>query len=97
MERVYREKKEFVEALNRALKMVPSVEGVEYKRIAGRYTEIVKITWVGGGYEYINVTGDSLSAICAEIGVAIGGRIPVGFMPTLKHAQAIDKWWNETK
>lgn len=94
VEKVYAEKKAFVEALDQAITKIPYVEAIEYKRIPDKDSEFVRLTWDSGDYMYIDVTCDSLSAILSEISAAIsGGKGPVGRIRSLKHSALIDEWW----
>lgn len=94
-ERVYEEKREFIEKLNYILPSFSMAKRLEYKSFKDLWSEYIKITWKDGGYQYIAVTGDSLSTMLAEIATVLGGGKPIGFIPSLRQAELIDKWWEE--
>jgi len=93
--RVYEEKRDFIEKLNYILPPFKTVKRVEYKRFEDLWSEYIKITWKDGGYQYIAVTGDSLICMLKEIATALGGGKPIGFIPSLRQAELIDKWWEQ--
>ena len=93
--RVYEEKREFIEKLNYILPSFKTVKRVEYRYFEDLWSEYIKITWKAGGYQYIAVTGDSLSCMLQEIATVLGGGKPVGFIPSLRQTELIDKWWEQ--
>lgn len=90
---IYREKDEFVKKLDAALSTLPHVDKVEYKAMPELFSEYVKVTWHGGGYEFIAVTGDSREAINKEVARLIGNERPVGTIPSLRQAELINDIW----
>lgn len=88
LNKVKREKRDFVEGLNESLEMIRDFSKVEYKDVEGR--EIVKITWPRGGFTLIDVSANSLTAILMEIARAMYGEVPQG------EIQGKSKWeWDE--
>jgi len=66
-DKVYIEKREFVEKLNEAFTKIDPENSIEYKNISDKYSEFIRISCHGGPYTYIDVTGDSLEAIANEV------------------------------
>lgn len=94
---VYKNKREFIEALKPALlmmaDMVSGLEDVRYERFSDKYAEYVRIVWDGGHKDYIDVTGDSLTAIMAELSKLFAGQKPVGLITNEAHRNVIEGWF----
>ena len=93
---IYLEKQGFVAEFGETLWRVPYVDTIEYRRIESKYTELVKITYTGGEYEFINVTGNSIAYIGLEIMKAINLQDTEGQAQDSKMVELWDKWWKET-
>lgn len=93
---IYLEKQGFVAEFGETLWRVPYVDTIEYRRIKDKYTELVRINYTGGEYEYINVTGNSIGYIALEIAKAINHQYTDGQAHTIKMVELWDKWWNES-
>lgn len=95
MERVYQEKKDFVSDLCVTLRGYPDLDVADlcyYKRSISEY---VKIDWRSGGYTWIDVSADSLTAIMAEIVLELkdaGARGRVENPDKVKHLNDITDW-----
>lgn len=94
---IYEEKMKFVADYGETLWRVPYVDTIEYRHIKDKYTELVRINYTGGEYEYINVTGNSIGYIALEIAKAINHQDTDGQAHTIKMVELWDKWWNESK
>lgn len=93
---IYLEKQGFVAEFGETLWRVPYVDTIEYRRIESKYTELVKIAYTGGEYEFINVTGNSIAYIGLEIMKAINLQDTEGQAQDSKMVELWDKWWKET-
>lgn len=94
---VYEEKKNFVDELSRTLARAQLAEKVEYKNLDRQYLEFVRMTFLGGKTEYVNVTGNSLKSIFIEISRVINGQEAIGSTSDLKMQGLIDNWWDNAK
>lgn len=94
---VYKKKREFIEALRPALLMMADMEygleGVKYEHFADKYAEYVRIVWDGGYKDYIDVTGDSLTAMMSELSKLFAGKRPVGLITNEAHRNVIEGWF----
>ncbi len=93
-EEVYAEKREFVDKLAEALKMLPDIEDVEYFDFEDLHEEIVKITY-SEDRDYICVGADSLHAIIWDILKGIDRRPNSALITNEQHADLIDTWIRE--
>lgn len=94
---VYEEKRQFVQELSGTLARAQIADKIEYKNLDRHYLEYVRIIFLGGKTEYINVTGNSLKSIFVEISRVINGQAAIGSTADLRMQDLIDKWWNETQ
>lgn len=94
---VYKKKREFIEALRPALlmiaDMVSGLEDVKYDHFADKYAEYVRVVWEGGHKDYIDVTGDSLTAMMSELSKLFAGKRPVGLITNEAHRNVIEGWF----
>lgn len=94
---VYKKKREFIEALRPALlmiaDMVSGLEDVKYDHFADKYAEYVRVVWEGGYKDYIDVTGDSLTAMMSELSKLFAGKRPVGLITNEAHRNVIEGWF----
>lgn len=66
-DKVYEEKRRFVEALSEAFSMMDNHKDLTYRCFAGKFIEIVRARYNIGPNRCINVTGDSLLGIAKDI------------------------------
>jgi len=92
---VYEEKKEFIKKLKPALQAIPYMEDIRYEHFPNKYVEYVCVTFAGDYKEFIDVTGDSLTAILHEVGMLLSGRRPVGTIENLDHRTMLSEWFEE--
>lgn len=94
---VYEEKRNFVQDLSVILARAQLVDHMEYKNLDKQYLEFVRMVFLGGRAEYINVTGNSLKSIFVEIARVINGQAAIGSNADLRMQELIDRWWDETQ
>lgn len=94
---VYEEKRNFVQDLSVILARTQLVDHMEYKNLDKQYLEFVRMVFLGGRVEYINVTGNSLKSIFVEIARVINGQAAIGSNADLRMQELIDRWWDETQ
>lgn len=94
---VYEEKRNFVQDLSVTLARAQLVDHMEYKNLDKQYLEFVRMVFLGGRVEYINVTGNSLKSIFVEIARVINGQAAIGSNADLRMQELIDRWWDETQ
>lgn len=94
---VYEEKRNFVQDLSVILARAQLVDHMEYKNLDKQYLEFVRMVFLGGRVEYINVTGNSLKSIFVEIARVINGQAAIGSNADLRMQELIDRWWDETQ
>ena len=90
---VYKNKREFIETLKPALLMIAGIEDVKYELFSDKYAEYVRVTWEGGYKEYIDVTGDSLTAMMSEVSKLLSDKPPVGLIRSEAHRNIIEGWF----
>ena len=96
-EKMYIEKRQFVEKLNFGLIMLPDLEAVEYRNISDKYSEYLRITYSGGKRRYIDVTGDSLTAISQEVSRCILGIRSDAEITHETHLAIIEGWFDAAR
>ena len=96
-DKVYIEKREFVEKLNEAVSMLPEIAAVEYRNIRDKYSEFLRITYEQGESVYINVTGNSLEAIAHEVSREILGIPTDAIVEHPAHVAIIEEWFNSAR
>ena len=96
-EKIYIEKREFVEKLNFGLKMLPEIKAVEYRNIRDKYSEFLRITRANGEQLYINVTGTSLEAIAHEISREILGISTDAIVSNEAHRAIVEGWFEAAR
>ena len=92
---VYEEKRHFVQDLSVTLARAQLVDHIEYKNLGRQYREYVRMIFLGGRAEYINVTGNSLKSIFVEISRVINGQAAIGINADFRMQELIERWWNE--
>lgn len=92
---VYEEKHRFVQEIGAALSRAHLADGIEYKNLERQYMEYVRIIFLGGKTEYINVTGNSLRSIFIEISRVINKQAAIGSISDVRLQELIERWWNE--
>ena len=92
---VYEEKSRFVKDLERVLAKAQLAAAIEYKNLEKQYMEYIRITFLGGSTEYINVTGDSIRSIFVEISRVINRQAAIGSVTDLRMKDMIERWWSE--
>lgn len=92
---VYEEKRRFVQELSAALSRVQIVDYIEYKNLDRQYMEFVRMVFIGGKTEYINVTGNSLRSILIEISRVINRQAAIGAVSDLRMQELVEHWWSE--
>lgn len=92
---VYEEKRRFVQGLSATLSMAQIADHIEYKNLDKRYMEFVRLVFIGGKTEYINVTGNSLRSILIEISRVINRQAAIGSVADLKMQELVERWWSE--
>lgn len=90
------EKKNFVESISNALVFLEEPVKVQYKSFPDQYQEYLKLTYTGGNYEFINVTGDSLKTIFIEIAAAVNNQ-PRSIVVDMRMLDLVDTWWNAAR
>ena len=81
MERMYAEKKQYVEeTLAAMLTPIRDFGSIKYARDFKTGEEFVKVTEANGMPWFINVTGNSLSSIGKEVCRMVGNAQPVGMV-----------------
>lgn len=93
---IYEEKRHFVQDLSVTLARAQLVDYMEYKNLDKQYLEFVRMVFLGGKVEYLNVTCNSLKSIFIEISRVINGQAAIGSTADLRMQELIDRWWNET-
>lgn len=96
MENVYRKKEQFVEKLKPALQMLPGIEDATYRAFADHYAEYVRVEWEDGSRSFVDVTGDSYTAMLAELSRLAAGDDPTGLISG-NHCELIAKWFREAE
>lgn len=92
MEKMYAEKKQYVEkTLAAMLEPIRDFGSIKYARDFLTGEEFVKATEANGMPWFINVTGNSLSSIGAEVCRMVGNRQPVGLIKSKKAQVEINK------
>lgn len=94
---VYEEKRNFAQDLSAILARAQLLDHMEYKNLDKQYLEFVRMVFLGGRVEYINVTGNSLKSIFVEIARVINGQAAIGSNADLRMQELIDRWWDETQ
>ena len=77
---VYEKKSDYVQKLNGILGVSEYFSAIDYARDFIHNDEYVRIRTVIGETFYINVTGNSESAILMEVARFINGVAPIGFV-----------------
>lgn len=96
-DKVYIEKREFVERMNEALSMLPEIQAVEYRNIRDKYQEFLRVTYTCGEQIFINVTADSLGAIVQEISRILLGRSSEAEITEPAHVAIISGWFEAAR
>ena len=92
MDKVYADKKAYVEeTLAAMLKPMDRFGSIQYARDVVLGEEFVKVTESDGYPWYINVTGNSLSAIGEEVCTMVGRGTPAGLIRTREKQRDINK------
>lgn len=92
---VYEEKRQFVQELSGTLARAQIADKIEYKNLDRQYMEYVRIIFLGGKTEYINVTGNSIRSIFIEISRVINKQSAIGSVADMKLQELIERWWSE--
>lgn len=92
---VYEEKRQFVQELSGTLARAQIADKIEYKNLDRQYMEYVRIIFLGGKTEYINVTGNSIRSIFIEISRVINKQSAIGSIADMKLQELIERWWSE--
>ncbi len=92
---VYEEKRQFVQELSGTLARAQIADKIEYKNLDRQYMEYVRIIFLGGKTEYINVTGNSIRSIFVEISRVINKQSAIGSIADMKLQELIERWWSE--
>lgn len=92
---VYEEKRQFVQELSGTLARAQIAEKIEYKNLDRQYMEYVRVIFLGGKTEYINVTGNSIRSIFIEISRVINKQSAIGSVADMKLQELIERWWRE--
>lgn len=92
---VYEEKRQFVQELSGTLARAQIADKIEYKNLDRQYMEYVRIIFLGGKTEYINVTGSSIRSIFVEISRVINKQSAIGSVADMKLQELIERWWRE--
>ena len=92
---VYEEKRQFVQELSGTLARAQIADNIEYKNLDRQYMEYVRIIFLGGKTEYINVTGNSIRSIFVEISRVINKQSAIGSIADMKLQELIERWWSE--
>lgn len=92
---VYEEKRQFVQELSGTLARAQIADKIEYKNLDRQYMEYVRIIFLGGKTEYINVTGISIRSIFVEISRVINKQSAIGSVADMKLQELIERWWRE--
>ena len=92
---VYEEKRQFVQELSGTLARAQIADKIEYKNLDRQYMEYVRIIFLGGKTEYINVTGNSIRSIFVEISRVINKQSAIGSVADMKLQELIERWWRE--
>lgn len=77
---IYEQKADYVQKLNEILDVSEYFSGIDYARDFIHDDEYIRIRTVIGETFYINVTGNSESAILMEVARFVNGVAPVGFI-----------------
>ena len=92
---VYEEKRQFVQELSGTLARAQIADKIEYKNLDRQYMEYVRIIFLEGKTEYINVTGNSIRSIFVEISRVINTQSAIGSITDMKLQELIERWWRE--
>lgn len=92
---VYEKKRQFVQELSGTLARAQIADKIEYKNLDRQYMEYVRIIFLGGKTEYINVTGNSIRSIFVEISRVINKQSAIGSIADMKLQELIERWWSE--
>ena len=94
IEKIYANKKHFVEKLQEALLEIPEIRGIEYRH--NSTFELVRIDFHGEGdlHDYINMTANNKATMMLEISKYLLDYNPVGL---LRHRAAGDKLWEDAE
>lgn len=92
---VYEEKRQFIQELSGTLARAQIADKIEYKNLDRHYMEYVRIIFLGGKTEYINVTGNSIRSIFVEISRVINKQSAIGSIADMKLQELIERWWSE--
>ena len=96
-DKVYIEKRQYVEKLNEALTMLPQVKAVEYRNIRDKYSEYLRVTYEWGEQIFIDVTGDSLSAITQEVSRILLGQNTRAEVRDQAHVAIVKGWFEAAR
>lgn len=95
-DKVYIEKREFVDRLNAAISMLPEIKAIEYRNIRDKYQEFLRVTYEYADLEqqrYINVTGDSLGMIAKEVSRIMLGIDIAAEVRDAAHVALVEGWF----
>lgn len=96
-DRVYIEKRKFVEKVNEALIRLPDLEAIEYRNISDKYSEFLRVTYGCGEQIYIDVTGDSIEAMAQEMAKAILREHSTAEVTQPAHVAIVEGWFEAAR
>lgn len=96
-DKVYIEKRKFVEKVNEALLPLPDLEEIEYRNISDKYSEYLRVTYGCGEQIFIDVTGDSLEAIAHEMARAILRNHSTAEITQPAHVAIVAGWFEAAR
>lgn len=96
-DRVYIEKRKFVEKVNEVLFPLPDLEAIQYRNISDKYSEFLRVTYGYGDRIYIDVTGDSIEAIAQEMARAILREHSTAEITQPAHVAIVEGWFEAAR
>lgn len=96
-DKVYIEKRKFVEKVNEALIPLPDLEAIEYRNISDKYSEFLRVTYGCGEQIYIDVTGDSIEAMAQEMAKAILREHSTAEVAQPAHVAIVEGWFEAAR
>lgn len=91
IKKMYEDKAAYVKSLNATLVPLTDFGGIEYARNAVTGEEFIKVIDVIGGPTFVNVTGNSKSAILKEVCCMVLERTPTGLVRSIEARREINK------
>lgn len=91
VKKMYEDKASYVKLLNDTLAPITDFNGIEYARNVVTEEEFIKVVDEIGGATFVNVTGNSKSAILKEVCRMVLESTPTGLVRTIEAKREINK------